>query len=663
MIQVVAATLGVILRTGMSVEESVADYLATKDVLLVLDNCEHLLSAAGSLVERLLRQCPAVRVLATSREALAVPGEQVWPLRSLPLDDVDGSESEAVRLFIDRAVAVRPGFSVEADTDATREICRRLDGIPLAIELAAARISAMSASDIAEHLDERFRLLTGGRRNAVERHQTLRATVDWSYSLLEEREQRVLERLGVFAGSFDTAAAEAVAAGDGVDGFDVLDILTALVQKSMVQLEETLDGRVRYLLLETLRQYARERLDERGDPDVWRRRHAEHYLRFAQTAGPAIYGPDALTWGRRPRAEADNLRAAVFWALDRQGDDAQLGLGIIAWLAMVTAADPVVGVGEWAEAAHELADQADPPIRTAILAAAGWRAYVQGGDLALTEARAVAALRDGLFPATPSPQMAFTLLIWMTQLRGDAERALELVAEGQAALDAIATDENADNIGFGHVDLLIALSGVHAALGDDRRCRAVAVEAVRQARERRNLLALGVAIQVEAMWSWHDHPDETRHALEEAITVLRHFGNISPLLMALALCGQIDVLAGRTEEGLSVLREAVLGARDAGDRLSMITALDRTLPLVQRLGDAHATAVLGGIIDGSAFDPLSYMSARDRNERSRALERARAELTPDDYEAARALGAAMPYDDIVQYAVDLLDGSLAASRC
>ena len=217
--------------------------------------------------------------------------------------------------------------------------------------------------------------------------------------------------------------------------------------------------------------------------------------------------------------------------------------------------------------------------------------------------------------------MAYTLLIWMTQLRGDAARALEMVAEGQAALDAIATDENADNIGFGHVDLLIAASGVHAALGDDRRCRAVAVEAVRLARQLRNLLALGVAIEIEAMWSWHDHPDETRHELEEAITILRHFGNISPLLLALALRGQIDVLAGRTQEGLAVLHEAVLGARDAGDRLSMITALDRTLPLAHVLGDAPATAVLGGVIDGTAFDPLSNVSARDSR---RTVARARA---------------------------------------
>ena len=661
MAQVVAATLGVIPRAGMSVEESIADYLTTKKLLLVLDNCEHLLSAAGGLAERLLRQCVAVRVLATSREGLAVAGEQVWPLRSLPVDGADGSTSDAARLFVDRARAVRPAFAAEANAVVTAEICQRLDGIPLAIELAAARVAAMSAADIAAHLDERFRLLTGGRRSAVERHQTLRATVDWSYSLLDEREQRVLERLGVFAGSFDTAAAEAVVAGDGVEAWDVLDALTALVEKSMVQLEESLDGGVRYLLLETLRQYARERLDERGDPDVWRRRHAEHYLRFAETAGPALYGPDALVWGGRPRLEADNMRAAVFWALGRVGDDTRLGLGIIAWLAFVTATDPAVGVGEWAETAHELADRADPPIRTAVLAAAAWRAYVQGGDLELTRARALAALRDGLAPRTPSPQMAYTMLIWVTQLSGDPGRALEFVAEGHAALDAIATGENADDIAFGHVDLHIAASSAHAALGDERGCRAEAEEALRQARERRNPIAIGVALEIDAMWSWHDHPDETLRGLDEATTLLRHFGNISPLLMSLALRGHIEVLAGHTGQGLDTLREAMHGAVDAGDRLSVITTLDRILPLAHRLGHAHATVVLGSVITGTPLDPLSNVSAHDREERAHSLERARAEMTPDDYAAARAHGAAMTYDEIVQYTLDLLDRLLAES--
>ncbi len=215
MIQVVAATLGVQPHPNVSLEGSILEYLRAKRLLVVLDNCEHLLETAGDLAEGVLRECPGVRILATSREGLAVLGEQVWPLRSLrppaseSVDDV--AISTAGRLFTERAQAAAPGFGIDAaNAVAVAEICRRLDGIPLAIELAAARVTAMSPTEIARLLDERFRLLTGGRRTAVERHQTLRATVDWSYSLLEPDERLVFERLGVFSGDFDGAAASAV---------------------------------------------------------------------------------------------------------------------------------------------------------------------------------------------------------------------------------------------------------------------------------------------------------------------------------------------------------------------------------------------------------------------------------------------------------------------
>ena len=203
-VQVVAATLGIAARPAMSLEDSVVETLRDRSMLVVLDNCEHLLDAAGLLAERLLRDCPDVRVLATSREGLAVPGERVWPLRSLsvPRDTDPGSlaASAAIRLFVDRAAAARPDFRLdESNGAAVAELCRRLDGIPLALELAAARVVAMSPAEIAGHLDERFRLLTGGRRTAVERHQTLRATVDWSYSHLSEDERSVFGRLGVFS--------------------------------------------------------------------------------------------------------------------------------------------------------------------------------------------------------------------------------------------------------------------------------------------------------------------------------------------------------------------------------------------------------------------------------------------------------------------------------
>src|SRR5262245_42422743 len=277
LVQLLAATLGVRPRQGASLDDAIVEYLGDKQAFLVLDNCEHLLDAAASVADRLLRECTGLRILATSREALAIPGEQVWPLRSLGVpprsgDVVAVAATDAARLFVERAVAARPDFALDAtNADAVAEVCRRLDGIPLAIELAAARVSSMRPADVAARLDERFRLLTGGRRTAVERHQTLRATVDWSYSLCSDVERRVFDRLGVFAGSFDAPAAEAVAAGDDLEAWDVLDALTSLVDKSLLVDEETADGSTRFAMLETLRAYARERLDESADPDEWRR--------------------------------------------------------------------------------------------------------------------------------------------------------------------------------------------------------------------------------------------------------------------------------------------------------------------------------------------------------------------------------------------------------
>ena len=334
---------------------SVADYVRSKELLLVFDNCEQLLGPVSAMAERVLRDCPGVRILATSREGLGVGGEHVWPLRSLPLPDAHRpTTNDAVVLFAERAEAARVTFRLDvSNAEAVAEICRRLDGIPLAIELAAARVVSMTPSEIRGLLDERFRLLTGGRRSAVERHQTLRATVDWSYSLLGERERAVFERLNVFAGSFDAPAAQAVVTGDGVEAWDVLDALTELVAKSMIVAEETPEDTTRYQMLETLGQYARERLDEHGDTDAWRRRHAEHFADWAEDAGPGLVGRDELTWRAREHVELDNLRAAVTWALDRDDpDDIGLALRVIGALAVdLVRIDSATGIGAWAERA------------------------------------------------------------------------------------------------------------------------------------------------------------------------------------------------------------------------------------------------------------------------------------------------------------------------
>ena len=315
--EVVAAALGVQQRPGMSLAESILAACRNRELVLVLDNCEHLLDAAATLVEAMVRACPGVCVLATSREGLGVSGERILVVRSLGLPATDGlpgdsvEEADAVRLFCDRAVSARDGFVLGADNvDAVAQICDRLDGIPLAIELAAARVRMMTPGEIADRLDERFRLLTGGARTAVERHQTLRQAVDWSYDLLAPREQELLNRLGVFAGGFTLDAAESVAAGGGIETFDVLDGLGQLVDKSLVVADATPVG-TRYRLLETIRQYALERLDDTGETDTTRRRHATWCAGFVAQASVGIAGPRRarLVGATRPRVRQHPCRA------------------------------------------------------------------------------------------------------------------------------------------------------------------------------------------------------------------------------------------------------------------------------------------------------------------------------------------------------------------
>jgi predicted ATPase/class 3 adenylate cyclase/DNA-binding CsgD family transcriptional regulator len=294
-------------------------FVAGRHVLVVLDNCEHLLDATSALAVALLRHGPAVAVLVTSREPLGAVGEVTWRVPSLSVED------EAVELFVDRARRVRPNFAVTDDTAlAVAEICRRLDGVPLAIELAAARMRVLSPGEVAASLHDRFRVLVGGARTAVRRQQTLRASVDWSHALLTGPERMLFRRLAVFGGGFDLEAAEAVADGDGLHRHQILDQLTLLVDKSLVVADDTA-GRMRYRLLETIRQYALEKLDESGEAATARGRHRDHYVALAARldhAGQVDYasGIDAI------EPDLDNLRAAFAWSCEDGDIEAALRL-------------------------------------------------------------------------------------------------------------------------------------------------------------------------------------------------------------------------------------------------------------------------------------------------------------------------------------------------
>ena len=329
----VAGTLGIREAPGRPVLDCLVSALATKELLLVLDNCEHLLSACVRLADAVLRSCGQVHMLATSREPLAIAGEHVYHVPSLALPTADLiaagtaalSSCGSVRLFLDRAAAHQPAFGLKESTgEAVASICRQLDGIPLAIELAAARLRSLAIADIESRLDDRFRLLTGGSRSALPRHQTLRALVDWSWDLLDEPERSVLRRLSAFAGSFDLAAAEEVAAADDADGFQVLDLIASLIDKSLIQLEPAAAS-ARYRLLDTVRRYAADRLAEvgTGDEQATRSRHAVVFLRLADSAARHLEMPDEDLW--RDRLEADNANFSVAFrylsAQPDRGDD------------------------------------------------------------------------------------------------------------------------------------------------------------------------------------------------------------------------------------------------------------------------------------------------------------------------------------------------------
>ena len=304
--------------------------LAGRRALLVLDNCEHLVAAAATLADRVLAGCPGMRVLATSREPLNINGEALWPVGPLELPPdraAEGRSYASVALFEQRARAVNPGFSVTpANAEAVRRICRALDGMPLAIELAAARMRSMTAEQVAARLDDRFRLLTGGSRTALPRHQTLRAVVDWSWDLLEGGERALLRRVSVFAGGGTLEAIEQVCAGPAVAAEDVFDLLGALVDKSLLVVRHTQDG-PRYRMLEIIRAYGVERLAEAGETEEVRRRHAAYFLRLAEAGQDALLGGGQLEWLRRLAAEQDNLHAAVRGAIAVR--DAETAAGLI----------------------------------------------------------------------------------------------------------------------------------------------------------------------------------------------------------------------------------------------------------------------------------------------------------------------------------------------
>src|SRR6202035_4957738 len=353
-------------RPGRPAVDAISESLRRRRLLLLLDNCEHLIAACADLADALLRSCPHLTILATSREGLNVPGETLMPVPSLrvpagdtvpPLDEL--LDYEAISLFVDRCAANQPAFALTADNakDVVR-ICRRLDGVPLALELAPARVRVLSVAQVASRLDDRFRLLTGGGRTAVARQQTLRALIDWSYDLLSEPERVLLRRLSIFVRGWTIEAAEAVCSGDGIEREAILELLAHLVDKSLVVMQER-SGKARYGMLETIREYAREKLVDSGEVTALRRRHFEYF--FHAVADKPLWTDAGSTVPLEYGIDYENLRAAFDW-IDSERDGT--GQALLFAGSLIGAASARGRIGELRQILARTLAQSDPADQT-----------------------------------------------------------------------------------------------------------------------------------------------------------------------------------------------------------------------------------------------------------------------------------------------------------
>jgi hypothetical protein len=554
-------------------------------------------------------------------------------------DNADIAQSDAARLFAERAAAARPGFTFDAANAASiNEVCRRLDGIPLAIELAASRVASLGVAEILTLLDERFRLLTGGRRIALERHQTLRAAVDWSYSLLDDAERTVFARLAVFPGSFDTRAARAVVADETIDEWAVLDALDGLVRKSMLALDDQPDASVRYQLLETMRQYGRERLEEMGESDTVRRRHAEHFVVRCEEMGLGLMGPDELAWRAQLQLEVDNIRAVGAWALDVR--DVRTVLRIIVALneEQLTGALPI---GAVATPALELIDELTAHERLEIIAAAvleAWRhdhgripelLALAGDDRPDPRKSNARVLR--LYTAT-----GFTNI---EQSRVIAEAARDWDFDVTSVSGPMATERSHLANAFAHA----AISAGDAALA-----RQYGSLEVTLARQGGSPSAIALAARTLGQSISADEPDEARRLFQDCIDLGRSGELFAGFTISLMQAALIDVQRGDGASAAALLTEAIAVARARGRSGELDGACGYAIEILLALGDTEAALVLvGAVIDGElrGLRDMTLPPGRTRPD-IRAL---RAQVGKERFAELLAIGAQMPYEDLFDH--------------
>jgi predicted ATPase len=627
---VVAAVLGVIQQPGLSVTQSVASALEGRHRLLVLDNCEHVLDAAAELVSEVLTGSSTVKVLATSREALRLTQEHVWPVPSLL---AGGEKAEAVELFVERAQAVAPGFAIDSGEDraTVEDICQRLDGIPLAIELAASRMASMSPHEVRDRLGDRFRLLSGVRRGLA-RHQTLRNAVQWSYDLLSPEEQGLLDRCSVFAGGFDLPAA--VAIGGGADELEVLDVLASLVRKSLLVAERVATG-TRYALLETIRQFGEERLAASGLADQVRDRHARHYRAMEAPVIEAWNGPDqkqAYEWLSR---ELANLRTAFQWAAHQSELDTAATIAVFAGLLCDLSglsAEPIT----WAEQLLPAATQARHRLLLALYQAAAWCAFYGRPTEGVAYADAARALYgDPTFEQNMygiGAQMAPSTYVYDPTL----DRFVSVCREIFAVAD--------DPLLVCRSQLAIAL----AKTGHGDQALTLCDGLVPAAAATGNPWAHAVALHALGDAQAETDPASAVATWRECMELLRHSG--MPRMETATYLGlaRLEMATGHYRPALDLLRDTIMWQFEAGDFFSLIWPLALISALLMRCDLSEPAATIAGFAT-TPFTLAAYPQF------AAAVEQLPHALGDKDFDRLSQQGRSMPRPKMVVYALQAIE--------
>ena len=680
--QSVATTLGVREVPGRPLMVALTDYLRAKHLLLILDNCEHLIDACAQLADHLLRACSHLTILASSREALGIAGEIAFRVPSLavPPDvrsatrDLEGlTQYESAQLFIERAVAVQPHLAVTPrNAPAIAQICQRLDGIPLALELAAARVKVLSVEQIAARLNDRFRLLTGGSRAALPRQQTLRASIDWSYSLLPETEQTLFRRLAVFVGGWTLEAAESVCSEpkpltpDHSPLFteDVLDLLTHLVDKSLVIKDERA-GEVRFRRLETIRQYARDELLESGEAARARDRHLEFFFKFAQEAERDSGGAQTLTWFSRLETEHDNLRAALEWALESNPDTA---LELATCLSRFWGRRGYAAEGlKWLGEALARVEALPPPdsvaahrrlvARAKALVSCGVMAFYLG-DPMLGRAR----VEEGV---TLSRQTGDEWLIAIALQRlAEAELFTGEPQDAKAAIEESVALFRKMGDRKGLAFALYLLARIAHMRGDREASRASLEESTHLSRESdlpwesaMSLFGLGLTAR-----SLGDYA-EARARFRECLALFREVGDKHFTNVLRSELAETERLEGNTEEAVPLYKETILTWRDFGHRGGIARCLEVFAFIAsaqsQKQSPVEATAYMKraarllGAAEALRKISQSAMPSEEFVEYDRELSALEARLDRETFDAAWAEGRAMSMEPAIAYALEL----------